>query len=98
MKSLEEIRVRVGAALLGRIPELFLGRISIHGTYLDKAVAELFRRIVEVARLWAHHGTVIDQAARGQTETKLFEGRPASAWSLTTYPSEPRKPQTVPSA
>lgn len=62
MKALEKIRVRVGAALLGRVPELFLGRVSIHGADLDKAVAELFRRIVEVARLRTHHGTVIDQA------------------------------------
>lgn len=72
MKSLEKVCVRVRAALLGRVPELLLSRVPIHGTDFDEAVPELFRRVVEVARLRTHHGAVIDQAATDSEKEERF--------------------------
>lgn len=97
MKSLKQIRVRVRAALLGRIPELLLCRIPIHGTYFDKAVPKLLRRVVEVACLGTHHGPVIDKAG----EEEEYDENPSTQElrpPVSSYPRDPRKPQTVPSA
>ena len=64
MQTFQEIRIRVRTALLGRIPELLLGRVSVHGTYLNETVPELFRWIVEVARLGTDDSAVVHQAGK----------------------------------
>lgn len=39
VKAFEQIGVRIGVGtLLGRLPELLLGRVPVHGAYFDEAI------------------------------------------------------------
>ena len=61
MKSPEQHWVRPLRGLLGRLPELFLRGVPVHGTDSEETIPELLWNVREISRLRADHHSVINQ-------------------------------------
>ena len=61
MQSLYHEGVCAGGGLFGGAPELFLRRVAVHRTDAEQAVAELLRRVLEVAGVRLYHAAVVHQ-------------------------------------
>ena len=73
MKSSEEHRICPFRGFFRCLPELFLGRVSVHRTYSKKAVSKLFRNIWKITRLRANHHSVIDKPEEYEEDMKEKE-------------------------
>ena len=61
METTKQHRICSLCRFLRSLPKLFLGSITVHGTYPEEAISKLFWNVWEISSLWADHNSVVNQ-------------------------------------